>query len=68
MNDAVEASVLGSLITGGFALIVVLVQRVHATVNSRMTEMLAIVRKSSHAEGVKDEKEEQKKATENNEH
>jgi hypothetical protein len=31
-------------------------QQTHKLVNSRMTEMLALTRKASHAEGVQDEK------------
>jgi hypothetical protein len=60
LTDGVDVA----LIAGGFSLLGILLQRLFARfdklstrVDGRMTEMLELVKKSSHAEGVKDEKE-----------
>lgn len=49
-------STLAAIISGGFLIIATLVHRVHTAVNSRMTEMLGIMKKLGHAEGVAAEK------------
>jgi hypothetical protein len=54
MTDAV----LDTIIAGGFSVVVVLVQKLTARVDGRLTELLDLTRKSSHAEGMKDEGEE----------
>ena len=53
MTDGVTVALSG----GAVAIIVAAIQRVHTLVNSRMTEMLELAKKSSHVEGMKDEKD-----------
>ena len=61
------SAVLAALITGGYAVLIVKINKnhditssTHDLVNSRMTELLALARTSSRAEGVKEEQEREK--------
>ena len=61
-HDAVIVSVvgvIGVLITTIGAVAINLIQRLTTKVDGRLTELLELTRKSSHAEGMKDEKESQ---------
>ena len=53
MTDTVTVAI----ISGGFAFLGVLVQRLAARVDGRLTQLLELTAKASHAKGVKDEKE-----------
>ena len=52
MTDAVIVSLVG----GVTIIISALIERVHRTVNSRMSEMIDLVGMASHARGVADER------------
>ena len=49
--------VIVAAITSVGAVIVAMIERLTRRVNGRLTELLALTKKASHAEGVKDEKE-----------
>jgi hypothetical protein len=62
MSDNSQSSfiaILTVLITGGFSVVVAMINRIHKQINSRMTELLELTKISSHAEGVKEEVEKQ---------
>jgi hypothetical protein len=67
MTDAVQIAIIAAIPPTLVALTGVIlgflnrgqIAKVHEEVNSRMTEMLKLTRESSHAQGMKDEKQEE---------
>jgi hypothetical protein len=63
MSDPVEIALItaaGVALSGLFStVVIVLVKRLEVKVDGRLTDLLNLTRKSSHAQGVKDEKESQ---------
>jgi hypothetical protein len=53
MTDIVTVSLIGTV----GAVLVAMIQRLSTRVDGRLTELLALTKKSSHAEGMKDEKQ-----------
>jgi len=60
MSDPVEVALItaGGLVLSGAlsTVVIVLVKRLEVKVDGRLTEFIALTRKSSHAEGVLDER------------
>ena len=50
----VDSTVVVAAIAAAAAVIVAMLQRSHNAVNGRMTELLELTRKNSHAEGIKE--------------
>jgi hypothetical protein len=63
MSDPVEIALItaaGLCVSSGLsAAVILMVKRLEVKVDGRLTDLLTLTRKSSHAEGVKDEKENQ---------
>jgi hypothetical protein len=53
MSDVVAVA----LISGGFAIIVAMINRIHKQINSRMDDLLRLTEESSHAKGMKDQRD-----------
>lgn len=47
--------VLDTIITGCFSVVIAMVSKIGKRVDGRLTELLDLTRKSSHAEGMKEE-------------